>query len=396
MAVSRGESDFFECLPEIFSLTEAFDPGHYRDVPGDWMVLMTDVVNSTEAIAAGRYKEVNVAGAVAVVAVSNLFGHLRFPYVFGGDGATMVVPPDRADGCEAALRDAASNMRVAFDLEVRVGAIAVSELAERNAPVRVARIRLSDRYVQAALDGPGVELAEDLLKGGELSSRPLPEVIASTAGFSCRWDEIPSTAGETLALIVEAVDQNEPSRSKVLQQAAGHIDRIIGPVDVRNPVAEGVQRHIRRRAKIDIEAAVHTRGVSGIARFRERFRIWRELRVHEIIMRFRLPIQQAGRYLRDGKIDNVINADVQKFDGRLKMVLACSASARQKLTSELAAMERSGSIRYGMHVTDRALMTCLIHAEAPEEVHFVDAADGGYTKAALQLKGKRGVSPSER
>jgi hypothetical protein len=109
-----------------------------------------------------------------------------------------------------------------------------------------------------------------------------------------------------------------------------------------------------------------------------------------------LPVQQAGRYLRNGKTDNIINADVQKFDGRLKMVLACSASARQALTSELAAMERSGRIRYGMHVTDRALMTCLIHAEAPEEVHFVDAADGGYAKAALQLKGKRGVPPSER
>ncbi len=384
-----SDFDFFENLPELSSLAEAFDPSRYRDVPSDWVVLLTDVVNSTQAIETGRYKAVNVAGAVAVVAVSNVFGHLRFPYVFGGDGATMVVPPAFADRCEAVLRDSAVSMKAAFDLDVRVGSIRVADLCAAHAPVRVARIRLSDRYVQAALDGPGVDRADRMLKQGVLHARSLSVEQASTAGFSCRWDEIPSSAGETVALIVESVNDSEPDRSAVLREAAGLVDRIVGSMDVRNPVAEGVQRHIRARAKIDIEAAVHARGARGLKRLLERWRVRFELCAHALIMRFRLPVVRVGKYLPDGKEHNIVNADVQKFDGRLKMVLACTSTAREALVTGLTAMETAGRIRYGMHVTDRAIMTCVIHAEAPEEVHFVDAADGGYAKAALQLKVKQ-------
>ncbi len=383
-----SDFDFFENLNELTSLADAFDPERYRDVPADWVVLLTDVVNSTKAIRDGRYKEVNVAGAVAVVSVSNLFGHLRFPYVFGGDGATMLVPPVHAASCEAVLHDAAATMQAAFGLVVRVGAVAVGELIAENAPVRVARIRLSERYVQAALDGAGVALAEDWLKSGRLEREPTSSVRASTAGFSCRWDEIPSTSGETVALIVEALDPIESARAATLQEAVFLVDRIVGSPETRNPVAEGVQRHIRKRNAIDIEAAVHARGAGGFRRLIERTRVRFELRAHALIMRFRLPVTRVGKYLPDGKIHNIVNADVQKFDGRLKMVLACSTPARTSLEAKLSALEAADRIRYGIHVTDRAIMTCLIHAEAPEEVHFVDAADGGYAQAAAQLKAK--------
>ncbi|TVQ26572.1 MAG: DUF3095 family protein [Spirochaetaceae bacterium] len=391
-----SDFDFFENLNELSSLADAFDPAQYRDVPADWVVLMTDVVNSTEAIRDGRYKEVNVAGAVAVVSVSNLFGHLRFPYVFGGDGATMLVPPVHAASCEAVLHDTATTMQASFGLEVRVGAVAVRDLIAENAPVRVARIRLSERYVQAALDGTGVALAEEWLKSGRLERSPESPVRASTAGFSCRWDEIPSTAGETVALIVEALDPVESARAATLQDAAGLVDRIIGSVETRNPVAEGVQRHIRRRAAIDIEAAVHARGARGFRRLCERVRVRFELRAHALIMLLRLPVTRVGKYLPDGKLHNIVNADVQKFDGRLKMVIACSTPARMSLEEKLSALEAEGRIRYGIHVTDRAIMTCLIHAEAPEEVHFVDAADGGYAQAAIQLKAKTPVPDLRR
>lgn len=66
------------------------------------------------------------------------------------------------------------------------------------------------------------------------------------------------------------------------------------------------------------------------------------------------------------------------------------------LEEKLSALEAEGRIRYGIHVTDRAIMTCLIHAEAPEEVHFVDAADGGYAQAATQLKAKTPVPDLRR
>ena len=52
----------------------------------------------------------------------------------------------------------------------------------------------------------------------------------------------------------------------------------------------------------------------------------------------------------------------------------------------LAAMHETGDLFYGVHVSDRALTTCLMHEGTVREVHFVDAADGGYALAAKQLK----------
>lgn len=36
-----SDFDFFENLNELSSLSDAFDPAQYRDVPADWVVLMT-------------------------------------------------------------------------------------------------------------------------------------------------------------------------------------------------------------------------------------------------------------------------------------------------------------------------------------------------------------------
>lgn len=42
-----------------------------------------------------------------------------------------------------------------------------------------------------------------------------------------------------------------------------------------------------------------------------------------------------------------------------------------------------------MHLSDHAVMTCLVmSAEDGKHVHFVDGGDGGYTKAATQMKGR--------
>ena len=57
-----------------------------------------------------------------------------------------------------------------------------------------------------------------------------------------------------------------------------------------------------------------------------------------------------------------------------------------KMERELEAMHRAGRIFYGVHVSDRALTTCMLHEGTTREVHFVDAADGGYAFAAKQLK----------
>ena len=48
-----------------------------------------------------------------------------------------------------------------------------------------------------------------------------------------------------------------------------------------------------------------------------------------------------------------------------------------------------GRLRYGMSLSDHAVMTCLVVSAADgKHVHFVDGGDGGYTRAATEMKAK--------
>ena len=86
-----NDADFYASLPAFDAFAAVVDPSRYRPLPPSWWVGMTDVVGSTRAIEEGRYKEVNTAGASAISAVANALGHRRFPFVFGGDGASFAV-----------------------------------------------------------------------------------------------------------------------------------------------------------------------------------------------------------------------------------------------------------------------------------------------------------------
>jgi hypothetical protein len=51
-------------------------------------------------------------------------------------------------------------------------------------------------------------------------------------------------------------------------------------------------------------------------------------------------------------------------------------------------MEAEGEILYGLHTSGASIMSCYVRDQKDGHIHFVDGADGGYTKAAKVLKGK--------
>jgi hypothetical protein len=68
------------------------------------------------------------------------------------------------------------------------------------------------------------------------------------------------------------------------------------------------------------------------------------------------------------------------------MTIAGTASQREKLVSYLETQFKAGQLVYGVHTSNRALMTCLVFERHGRQVHFIDAADGGYTAAAKGMK----------
>src|SRR4051812_28397749 len=68
--MTSGES-FYGGIPVFRGFTSLMDPALYAPLPDDWSIGVADIVDSTKAIAAQRYKAVNMAGAAVIAAVTN-------------------------------------------------------------------------------------------------------------------------------------------------------------------------------------------------------------------------------------------------------------------------------------------------------------------------------------
>lgn len=372
---------FFDELPEIRRFRDLFSPDGYREVPRDRYLALTDVVSSTKAISEGRYKEVNISGAIAAMAIANLQRGLRFPFVFGGDGMACLVPGDLAEATRDVLADTRAVVRTTMDLDLRVALVPVADLADAGEPLRMGRYFVNESYAQAVFMGNGLALAEEWVKREGRYLIPDDHVVRTPArydGFSCRWEDIPSAHGETIALIVQERSDG------ALRHAADDVERICGVEESYRPITVEAQQIVNEREAVEREVRVHARSARpGLFR---RLRVWVEIISVRVIIALNLPLRRKGKELRRVKQHNVAASDFRKLDGGLKMVLSVTPEQRTMLRHALEGRRRAGELYFGMHVSDRALMTCLIDVMGNGEVHFIDAADGGYALAAREMK----------
>ena len=91
---------FFNTLPVFVDFAGVADSRNYRPLPSDWALATADIVDSTGAIEAGRYKAVNMAGASVISAILNAVGSNDHPFVFGGDGAAALRQKGEIDGTD--------------------------------------------------------------------------------------------------------------------------------------------------------------------------------------------------------------------------------------------------------------------------------------------------------
>ena len=69
---------FHETVPPFPNFDEVAEKRHFHRLPDDWLTGVADVVDSTGAIARGRYKVVNTAGAGIIAAAMNTLGGATF------------------------------------------------------------------------------------------------------------------------------------------------------------------------------------------------------------------------------------------------------------------------------------------------------------------------------
>jgi len=361
----------------------------YSALPGDWHVALCDVRNSTAAVEAGKYKNVNTVGAAAITAVLNAAGQLDIPFSFEGDGCVLCVPPSLLEDTRAALAKTGEIARDGFGLELRIATVPVARIVEAGYAIRVARYRVSEHYVQAVFAGGGVAYADALIKDPATARQYeiAPGSVAprgSHDGLECRWQDIPSRHGETVSLMVRALDRDAERASVLYREVIAKVRDIYGDDDACHPLSVPELAISLSGERLGNEVGVRAAGRSPLGRWLALMRVRCIVLLGWFLMKFGLHTRETD--WSGYKATLVRNSDVRKFVDIYRQILAGNEAQRAALNAWLEERYARGELIYGLHVTDRAHMTCLVFNYAGKHLHFIDGADGGLFLAARAFK----------
>ncbi|QND18019.1 DUF3095 domain-containing protein (plasmid) [Rhizobium leguminosarum bv. trifolii] len=377
------DEDFFAEVPLFSEFEGVTDAANYRPLPDGWVLALADIVGSTQAIGAGRYKDVNMAGASVISAVLNAVAKGDYPFVFGGDGALIALP----GSLEAAARDALAAAQVWVEedlgLVLRIAIVPVAETRAEGLDVRVARYSASPYVTYAMFWGGGTSWAERQMKLGRYGIARAPAgTRPDLTGLSCRWSPIDARNGEIVSIIA-VPGEGRPGRE--FQELVSGIvaitteqNRDSHPVPADGPDLAFSLHGINREAK----ATAPPR-----RRLWQKFFIFLQLGITVACYRLGIPLGSfdARRYKRDV----ADNSDFRKFDDGLKMTIDVDAEHLKRIETLLQQAQTKGVARYGLHRQSSALMTCFVPTPiARDHIHFIDGAAGGYAVAASQITGK--------
>lgn len=380
--------NFYAELPVFTDFTGICNLDNYTQLPDDWAIIITDIKGSTEAIHNGQYRAVNAVGVASIIAILNAVKPLSIPFVFGGDGASLCIPQSCIEKVENVLVATQQMAARDFSLALRCAIVPSALVQQSEQQILIAKHQVSKGYYQACFIGNGLIYAEKLVKNDPQGvfriSIDNKKACADFSGFECRWKDIPSPHEETVSLLVMSMTDTVDHSVNIYRDVLAEIEQIYGHAESYKPVHKRQLELATRSQDLQDEVKIRAGSRSKFGR---------------LMYAIGLPwIVRLGRFLMDKEIQSqatdwggyketlVANTDFRKIDDNLRMVISGNAKQRQQLERYLAGKKHQGLLVYGMHVSNRALMTCIISDYNLNHIHFVDGADGGYAMAAKILK----------
>lgn len=372
--------EFYKNLKPFSNFNEFHTPNHYKQVPGTWNLIITDVKGSTQSIQSGRYRDVNTLGVASIVVVRKILKGQDFPFVFGGDGATIALPKEETISVVPSLLGLKKIANDNFGMELRIGIVSIQEILTSGKSIEIARFFLSSGFSQAMFRGSGITYGEKLIKDNynQYQARSELEIEPDLTGLTCRWKPIPTQRGKILTLLIRPREGNENVYKDILNEFntifPEGLDKLNPATYDKNtyrPIWESIQNEIRLES----------------SKFSFRF-LLRALALIPAYLFFnlRIPFPTLLNYIRS----TASHSDFRKFDDMLRMVIDCSEEEIAKIKIFLDDLFQKGLIFYGTHISQNSLMTCYVEGlNEGQHIHFLDSENGGYTEAAIQMKNQK-------
>lgn len=374
---------FYANIPAIDDFSKIMANENYSKVPNDWLILVSDIKDSTKAIEEGNYKQVNFIAALTIIGILNIDRELDFPYIFGGDGASLIIPPMLLETSKKVLLEASKKAKDIFDLDLRVGIISVEEIEKRGSFIEITKFQTTKDHTQAIVRGNGLELAEKLLKDEyetfKIKENLINNYIPNFDGLECRWEDIKTPKEETISILIKSLDEN--NSNKIYQNCLKEIEQIVGSYEERNPLKQTNQLKLSFNPRV-LNTEVSTFSTGKISKFFTILKLMFLNFLGLILMKFSIGLWN------DYKNRVIRTSDTEKFDDMLRMVVSTNKIQTKELEEYLEEQFQNKNLVYGIHKSNSALMTCLIFERHGKHIHFVDSSNGGYALASKELKNR--------
>lgn len=384
----QNTETFYRDLPGFSDFARLGESQHFKTAPRDWILVLTDVEGSTDAIAAGRYKDVNVVGAASIAAVRSVFENPDdVPYVFGGDGASFLIHHTAKAKTLEKLEDLQILAKANFGLKLRVAFVPVADIYAEGQILEVAKFNVAHTKTISFIRGGGLTWAEGYVKMFPRKYTLRTKIrsdLSEMQKLSCRWQPVPSQKGKVLSILIQA---RHLESSQLFSRILLGLDEIFGgSIESANPIAPEALSYYGVISLIRAERRLHSKLLSGA--FAKRV-FW--IVVAVAIFKWKIIKSPA---LTEYFHSMSRHSDFRKFDDVLRLTLDVSREQAAKLDAYLHGLHLAGDIYYGVHASSHALMTCLVESLAPgQHIHFVDGADGGYAAASAHMKSQINKRP---
>lgn len=378
-AAPQNTQHFYRNLSGFSEFSDIHQAENYSIVPEDWFVLITDICESTQAIALGRYREVNTLGAATISCLQNALGTLHFPFVFGGDGATVLIHGQDIEKAKTALLELQNFAHGIYKFNLRVGAISVADVLNSGHSIEVAKFFMNPKKSIAMFRGGGLSWCDQQIKVNpeKYCLQAVDQKMTDLPGLSCRWLPLDSERGKVMTLLVQPAKLNDDN---LIEDVIKNIQDVFGGDLNRGCPVRNKNMKYKSLSQIVADEWKYNKSHLSKEFFHRIFTVF----ICIWAFRLKLPIFFDAQ----GYTDQIgVHSDYRKFDDRLRMVIDCTPEEATKIESYLQDKASEGKLFFGVHYSDFSVMTCLVeNLQQGGHIHFIDGGQGGYAVAAKNLK----------
>lgn len=329
--------NFFRDLPKnnFHVLDLLTNTDRFTELPDDWYIVITDIQGSTKLYEEGRHRETITVGARSMEVIHWIAqeNNIDVPSVFGGDGATVVVPPSIHEKVINALVMYRQYVEEEHGMHLRVGSVPMNYLKDMGHSLRVARCEHLPYCAGAVFLDTALSYADKAIKNNpEFQHTEVTgdAIHISFKGIDQIWEPIhvPEDSQSSLCLLINATDHHNhaPEYKRLLEaihDIAGDPHEVYGYLYEHNEIIEGLQ------------------------------------------------------------------TDALNFDGMLKTVLVTPDEQAKQLLEFLDKEESEGRITFGHHISSNPVLKIALTTGKDMKTGIIDIGEGGYVEASKVLKAKK-------